>query len=205
MITTLKTPPETFSQYWHRMLGQLTAVTQSLEAADIPFVLIQNRAVDYWYSTVGEEPYHTCGQCELLVRRLDLSRLMPILQTLPLKVTIKSKAVLVHEDEDYRHYTYCFLFTGENVRKEELLPYPPLRNLVRSPQGWVIGLDALVNMLLARHNTNDKCHLFNMFEYGLIAPSWRERLPACLLDRFDATYTAYITEEDMKRGLRHAS
>lgn len=203
-MSTLTAPFESFSQYWHRMLGQLTSLTQSLETADIPYALIQNRAVDYWYSTVGEEPYHTYGQCELLVRRMDLPRLIPVLQGLPLKVTTKPKAVLVHKDEDCRMYTYCFVFTGENVRKEELLPYPQLRNLVRSPQGWVIGLESLVNMLLARHYTIDKSHLFSMFEYGLITPSWRERLPVCLQDRLDATYTAYITEDDMKRGLRNA-
>ena len=129
---------------------------------------------------------------------------MPILRDLPSRVTTKPKAVLVHKDEDYREYTFCFLFTGENLRKEELLPYPPLRKLVRSPRGWVIGLESLVNMLLARHYTIDKCHLFSMFEYGLISPNWRERLPACLQDRFDATYTDYITEDDMKRGLRNA-
>jgi hypothetical protein len=204
-MTTLTAPSETFSQYWHRMLEQLTSLTQSLEAADIPYTLIQNRAVDYWYSTVGEEPYHTYGRCELLVRRLDISRLMPVLQNLPWKVTTKRKAVLVHKDDDYRNYTYCFLFTGENLRKEELLPYPSLRNLVRSPRGWVIGLESLVGMLLARLYTIDKCHLFSMFEYGLITQDWRERLPACLQDRFDMTYAAFLTDDDIKRGLRYAS
>jgi hypothetical protein len=191
-------------QLWHEMLERLSAMTQSLEAADIPYALIQNRAVDYWYSTVGEEPHHTTSQCEILVRRVDLPRLMPLLQAMPWKVTTKPKAVLVHDCDDYRRYDFCFLFTGENVHKDELLPYPPLRQLVRSPRGWVMGLESVVNMLLARHRTIDKTHLFDMITYGLIDRSWRDRLPDCLQERFDATYTAYIEEDDIKRGLRNA-
>lgn len=188
------------------MMDQLAQLTRSLEQADIPYALIRDRAVDYYYSTVGEEPYFTKNQSDILIRRMDLMRLLPLLNVYPaLKVNIRNQCVFVHKGDDYGSYCFRFLFAGERSHQDDVLPFPLLTQLSRSLQGWVIGLENLTSILLTRNYTEDRCHLFTMFEYGLIDSSWSDRLPVALHDRFEAVYTAYISEEDLERGLRHAS
>lgn len=75
------------------------------------------------------------------------------------------------------------VFAGEKVRDDALFPSPDVSESESAEQFRIVTLDALVRMKLTSYRDNDRTHLRDMIEVGLIDNSWLVRLPGELASR----------------------
>lgn len=76
------------------------------------------------------------------------------------------------------------LFAGEKTRPDHLLPAPEFETVLNPANFRVITLDKLVVMKLLSNRDKDRTHLRNLVGVGLIDPSWLNRLPPVLFERW---------------------
>jgi hypothetical protein len=75
------------------------------------------------------------------------------------------------------------VFAGEKVRPEYVLPMPEIFEAEPGPDFPVPTLEALVRMELTSFRLEDKVHLMDLLDVGLIDETWCGRLPAGIADR----------------------
>lgn len=75
------------------------------------------------------------------------------------------------------------VFAGEKVREHEPAANPEVTQTENTEQVRVLSLKPLVEMKLARHCTQDRMHLRDLIDVGLLDATWLDRLPPALAAR----------------------
>lgn len=75
------------------------------------------------------------------------------------------------------------LFAGERVRKDDVLPSPDLSESAREERFQVVSLEALIRMKLMAWGDQDRAHVRDLIDGGLVDRTWCERFPAVLAER----------------------
>ncbi len=75
------------------------------------------------------------------------------------------------------------IFAGEKVRPEHLLPAPDVQESEATPTFRVLGLEALVRMQLTSFHVEDRTHVRDMIDVGLVDATWLDRFPPELAAR----------------------
>ncbi len=176
---------------WERMSAAVDAVREracrasaALEKAGIPHVVIGGNAVAAWVARVDVEAVRNTKDVDLLVRRLDFDRLVAALQSVGFVYqNVAGVDLFLDGPEGSVRSAIHIVFAGERVRPDHLLPAPDVTDSEAGPDFAVATLEALVRMKLTSFRLNDKVHLLDLLEVGLIDSTWCERVPSELAAR----------------------
>jgi hypothetical protein len=163
---------------------RLLRATAALESAQIPYAVAGGNAVAVWVTRVDESAVRNTRDVDILIRRSDLDAV---------------KSALLAAGFEYKHTAGLdlfldgpcartrdavhIIFAGEKVRPEELLPNPEVTESVPSDRFRVLDLEALVRIKLTAYRDEDRTHLRDLLDVGLIDADWCRRYPAELAAR----------------------
>lgn len=168
----------------HRIVG-------ALETSGIPYALVGGQAVALWVATKDPAAVRTTKDVDILLRRDDLPRARAAATSAGFDYfeVIDTGMFLDRSDPNPRKAVHV-LWAGEKVRAEYPLPSPSIdEREMPEPGKYVVSLPALVRMKLMSNRDQDRVHLRDMIDVGLVERSLLSALPGELATRLDALLT----------------
>jgi hypothetical protein len=170
-----------------KVTERLERVTGALEQAGVPFALVGGQAVALWVATKDPAAVRTTKDVDILLRREDLSRARAAALNIDLDYfeVIGVGMFLERADPNPRHGVHL-IWAGEKVRSENLLPAPTIDQRDTLEAGKpVVSMPALVTMKLVANRDQDRVHLRDLIDVGLVSRDILAGLPAELAERLD--------------------
>ncbi len=182
--------PET--DVWQRHLmalddvsDRLDRITRCLDEAEVRYALVGGQAVALWVATVDPAAVRTTKDVDLLLNRHDLPAARAAARSVDLDYfeTMGVGMFIDRGDPNPRHAVHI-VWAGEKVRPHEPVPAPTLADRQTLPGGrHVISILKLVEMKLTVFRDQDRVHLRDMIDVGLIDVSVAKQLPVVLAER----------------------
>lgn len=195
MATVATTPA---AGLWSRYVMALDAVTDRLERitkalhdAGVPYAIVGGQAVALWVATKDPAAVRTTKDVDLLIRKDDLPRAKAAALHVNLDYfeALGVGMFLEHGDPNPRQGIHL-LWAGEKVRPENPLPAPLVdESEPLEPGKNVVALAGLICMKLMSFRDQDRVHLRDMIDVGLVTRAALTNLPQELADRLDALLT----------------
>ena len=167
--------------------GRLRRICRALDAASVPFALVGGQAVALWVATRDPAAVRTTKDVDLLLRRGDLPRAKAAALSAGMDYfeVMGVGMFLDREDPSPRHAVHL-VWAGEKVRPEYDLPSPTIQEREELSAGLsVVSLAGLVRMKLLANRDQDRVHLRDMIEVGLIDRNVFDALPTELAQRLE--------------------
>jgi hypothetical protein len=167
--------------------ARLERICRAFEAAAVPFVLAGGQAVALWVATRDPAAVRTTKDIDLLLRREDLPRARAAALAAGMEYfeVMGVGMFLDREDVNPRH-TVRLLWAGEKVRPEYEWPSPAVEDRQELAPGLaVVSLAGLVRMKLLANRDQDRVHLRDMIDVGLIGRDLLATLPPQLAQRLE--------------------
>jgi hypothetical protein len=170
---------------------RLNRYTSALRSAGVPYALVGGQAVALWVATRDPAAVRTTKDVDVLLRRDDLGRARAAARTVELDYfeTLGVGMFLDRRDPNPRHAVQV-VWADELVRPGDSVAAPSVADRTTLPGNRdVVALAKLVEMKLMANRDQDRVHLRDLIEVGLVdrrlltalPPELRERL-APLLD-----------------------
>ena len=169
---------------WARIEGaveivkdRLRRVTESLNAADVPYAIIGGNAVQHWVSQVDESVVRNTRDVDIILNRSDLPNAIIALESVGF-IYRRSAGVTMFLDgpnakaRDAVHV----VFAGERVREEYPEPVPNIDEFALMQNARTLPFESLVKMKLTSFRRKDQVHLLDMISIGIIDETWSTRL-----------------------------
>jgi hypothetical protein len=183
---------------WEKHIMALDKVTERMEKvsralgeAGVPFALVGGQAVAIWVASKEPAAVRTTKDVDILLRREDL----PQARAAALKIDFDYLEILGvgmfldRTDPNPRNAVHI-VWAGEKVRPENLHPAPTIEKLeTLEPGKPVVSLAALVSMKLLANRDQDRVHLRDMIDVGLVNRDLLKEIPADLSAGLDALLT----------------
>jgi hypothetical protein len=150
--------------------------------------LVGGQAVALWVATKDPAAVRTTKDVDILLRREDLPRARAAAAAVALDYfeVVGVGMFLERSDPNPRKAVHV-LWAGEKVRPEYPLPSPSLDESERlEPGKAVVSLAGLVRMKLMSHRDQDRVHLRDLIDVGLLDRGLLAALPPDLASRLDA-------------------
>jgi hypothetical protein len=167
---------------------RLQRIAHALEEAGVAYALVGGQAVALWVATREPAAVRTTKDVDILLRREDLPRARAAAAAVALDYfeVIGVGMFLERADPNPRKAVHL-LWAGEKVRPEYPLPSPTMdeRELLE-PGKHVVSLVGLVRMKLMSNRDQDRVHLRDLIDVGLIHRDLLQTLPQELASRLDA-------------------
>jgi hypothetical protein len=163
---------------------RLLRATAALDAAGVPYAVIDGNAVAVWVARVDKAAVRNTQDVDILLRRPNLPAARASLEAVGF-VYRHSAGVdmfLDGAEAKARDAVHVF-FTGEKVRKEYPEPTPDIEPNDLAPPFRVLALESLVRMKLTSNRDKDRTHIRDLIGVGLVDDTWPDRLPPELADR----------------------
>src|SRR5262249_12144262 len=171
--------------------GRLERLARAFETAGLPYALVGGRAVALWVATKDPAAVRTTKDVDILLRREDLpqARAAALSVDLDYCEVVGVGMFLERSDPNPRKAVHL-LWAAEKVRPEYVLPSPAIeeRQLL-APGKQVVSLPGLVRMKLMSNRDQDRVHLRDLIEVGLVGRELLSELPPELAARLDALLT----------------
>ncbi|MBI4326879.1 MAG: hypothetical protein HY674_16695 [Chloroflexi bacterium] len=166
---------------------RLRRAASALETGGVPYAVAGDNAVAAWVSRVDEAAARNTRDVDILVRRSDL----------PAAIAAMSRAGFVHRHaagiemfldgaqagaRDAVHV----VFAAEKVRQDYLAPAPDVAESEATESFRLLTLPALMRMKLTSFRDQDRTHLRDLIDVGLVDASWLSRLPAEMAARLQS-------------------
>jgi hypothetical protein len=184
--------------YWELHVMAVDAVTARLERitkafneAGVTYALVGGQAVAIWVATRDPEAVRTTKDVDILLRRDDL----PLARKAALAagwdyLEILGVGMFLERDNPNPRRGVHLVWAGEKVRPEYPLPSPGVEERDEPRPGKpVVALKGLVRMKLMADRDQDRTHLRDMIDVGLVDRSFLAGLPAELAERLNALLT----------------
>jgi hypothetical protein len=189
---------EQTTDFWRRHTMALDDVTDrmrrilgALDEAVVPYALVGGQAVAIWVAGKDPAAVRTTKDVDILVQRADL----PKVRAAGLSVEMDYFEVmgvgmlLDRHDPSPRHAVHL-VWAGEKVRPHYQFPSPTIdQRVTLATGGSVVSLPGLVMMKLQSNRDQDRVHLRDMIDVGLIERSMLDDLPPELSTRLEPLLT----------------
>ncbi len=170
-----------------RVTQRMERITAALNAAAVPYALAGGQAVAIWVATRDPAAVRTTKDVDLLVARSDLPqiRAAALAAGFDYFETMGVGMLLDRSDPNPRHAVHL-VWANEIVRSGELHPTPSLdgRQFLEATLP-IVSLHDLVLMKLSANRDQDRVHLRDMIDVGLIDRGFFGDLPADLQSLLD--------------------
>ena len=190
LLETLESKPERVMipfgpLVWDRMVDAVEAVrnrlhraTAALEAANIAYAVVGGNAVAAWVARIDPAAMRNTQDVDILLRRADLPAAKVALEAAGFiyRHTASIDMFLDGQGAKARDAVHI-LFANEKVRAEYFEPTADVTEYESSEDGRFrhLSLEALVRMKLTSFKNEDRMHLRDIFDVGLIDASWPAR------------------------------
>ncbi len=166
---------------------RLRRITAALTEKSVPYAVVGGQAVAIWVATREPAAVRTTKDVDLLVRRDDLPRACAAALSVEMDYfeVMGVGMFLERSDPNPRHAVHL-VWADERVRPEYELPSPPVEQRQDISGIQVISLPGLVVMKLMSNRDQDRVHLRDMIDVGLVGRELLEGLPSSLAQRLDA-------------------
>src|SRR5437588_1085758 len=150
--------------------ARLQRITTALEQAGVPYALVGGQAVALWVATKDPAAVRTTKDVDTLLRGEDLPRARAAAASVALDYfeVVGVGMFLERSDPNPRKGVHL-LWAGEKVRPEYPLPSPAVEECeLLEPGKAVVSLAGLVRMKLMANRDQDRVHLRDLMDVGLI-------------------------------------
>ncbi|MFV1968768.1 MAG: nucleotidyl transferase AbiEii/AbiGii toxin family protein [Pirellulaceae bacterium] len=164
---------------------RLERITRCLDEAGVRYALVGGQAVALWVATVDPAAVRTTKDIDLLLDRAALPAARAAARSAGMDYfEIMGVGMFIDRNAPNPRHGVHIVWAGEKVRPHETVPAPSLQDRQTLPGGrHVVSLPKLVEMKLTAFRDQDRVHLRDMIDVGLIDDSVTERLPAELAER----------------------
>lgn len=171
--------------------ARLERITKGLEQAGVPYALVGGQAVAIWVATRDPAAVRTTKDVDILLNRQDLApaRAAALAAGMEYFEVMGVGMFLEKSDANPRKAVHL-VWAGEKVRPEYPLPSPDIdRRELLEPGKHVVSLAGLVLMKLMSNRDQDRVHLRDLIEVGLVGRELIAGLPPELSSRLEALLT----------------
>src|SRR5437016_1493139 len=161
---------ESYVMALDKVTERLERITRAFEEGAVPYALVGGQAVALWVATKDPAAVRTTKDVDILLRKEDLprARAAALTVTLDYLEVLGVGMFLERMDANPRHAVHV-VWAGEKVRPENSLPSPTMdQRQALEPGKQVVSLQALVQMKLIANRDQDRVHLRDMIEVGLV-------------------------------------
>jgi hypothetical protein len=170
---------------------RLERIARALEEAGVAYALVGGQAVALWVATKDPAAVRTTKNVDILLRREDLPKARAAAASVALDYfEVMGVGMFLERSDPNPRKAVHLLWASEKVRPECPLPSPAIdeRELLE-PGKHVVSLAGLVGMKLIANRDQDRVHLRDLIDVGLIGRDLLQTLPADLASRLDALLT----------------
>jgi hypothetical protein len=174
-----------------KVTDRLERITRAWEEAAVPFALVGGQAVALWVATRDPAAVRTTKDIDILLRREDLAaaRAAALLIGMDYFEVLGVGMFLERDDPNPRQAVHL-IWAGEKVRPEYPLASPTIdERQILEPGKAVISLPGLVRMKLLSYRDQDRLHLRDLIEVGLVERGLLATLPPELAGRLEPLMT----------------
>jgi hypothetical protein len=163
---------------------RLHRAAQALDGAGVPYAVVGGNAVQFWVAQIDEAAVRNTRDVDLLLRREDLDRAREALGQVGFifRHVAGGTMFLDGPDTSARDAVHV-VFSSEKVRPEYPLPAPDVTEYEVLKNMRTLRLEALVRMKLTSFRDQDRVHIRDMLDVGLLDGAWLDRVPAELRSR----------------------
>jgi hypothetical protein len=170
---------------------RLQRITRALEEVSVPYALVGGQAVALWVATKDAAAVRTTKAVDILLQREDLPRARAASLAVDMEYfeAVGVGMFLERTNPNPRQAVHL-IWAGEKVRPEYSLPSPTIDERVTlEPGKQVVSLAGLVRMKLLSYRDQDRVHLRDLIDVGLVGRDLLGDLPPELASRLDALLT----------------
>jgi len=170
---------------------RLNRITKALSDAAVPYALVGGQAVAMWVATKDPAAVRTTKDVDLLLRREDLPRARAAALSVGMEYfEVMGVGMFLERNSPNPRHAVHLVWAGEKVRPEYPLPSPGIDELATLDPGKpVVTLAGLVRMKLMSNRDQDRVHLRDMIDVGLVGRELLDELPRDLAERLDRLLT----------------
>jgi hypothetical protein len=180
---------------WSRYLMALDDVTNILQRfcrafslARISYAVVGGQAVAIWVASKEPAAVRTTKDVDVLLDRSDLPKARAAAASAGFDYfEVMGVGMFLDRNEPNPRRAVHIVWAGEKVRPEYEYPSPSLDQREElSPGISVVSLAGLVRMKLLSNRDQDRVHLRDMIDVGLVGRDILEQLPKPLADLLDS-------------------
>jgi hypothetical protein len=191
---TAAQPPGLWERYvmaLDKVTDRLERITRALEEAAVPFALVGGQAVALWVATRDPAAVRTTKDVDMLLRREDLPRARAAALSVGMEYfEVVGVGMFLEQTDPNPRQAVHIIWAGEKVRPEYPLPAPAVEERqTLEPGKPVVSLAGLVRMKLMANRDQDRVHLRDLIDVGLVGRDLLADLPTELRARLDALLT----------------
>ncbi len=150
----------------------------TLDRAGILYAVVGGNAVAAWVARVDVEAVRNTKDVDLLVRREDFARVTEALQLVGfVHQNVAGVDLFLDGPDGSVRSAIHVVFAREKVRPGYTIAAPDVTDSEAGPEFTIVTLDALVRMKLTSFRLQDKVHLMDLLDVGLIDQRSCDRLP----------------------------
>ena len=149
---------------------RLRRICRAFNGASVPFALVGGQAVALWVATRDPAAVRTTKDVDVLLRREDLSRARAAALSAGMDYfEVMGVGMFLDRDDPNPRHAVHLVWAGEKVRPEYELPSPTIEEQEELSAGLpVVSLAGLVRMKLLSNRDQDRVHLRDMIDVGLV-------------------------------------
>jgi hypothetical protein len=185
------TPWEKYQMALDRVTERLERITRALDEAGVPYALVGGQAVALWVATRDPAAVRTTKDVDILLRRADLPRARAAALAARMDYfEVLGVGMFLEQDDPNPRQAVHLVWAGEKVRPEYAYPAPTVeQRQTIEPGTQVVSLPGLVHMKLLSGRDQDRVHLRDLIDVGLVTRGHLADLPPDLAERLDALLT----------------
>jgi len=174
-----------------RVTERLRRITTALEEAGVAYALVGGQAVALWVATRDPAAVRTTKDVDILLRREDLPRARAAALAAGMDYfEVVGVGMFLEQDDPNPRQAVHLIWAGEKIRPEYSLPAPTIdQRQSIEPGTQVVSLPALTFMKLLSNHDQDRVHLHDLIDVGLVTRDFLKDLSQPLAERLDALLT----------------
>ena len=166
---------------------RLRRITTALAEKSVPYAVVGGQAVAIWVATREPAAVRTTKDVDLLIRRDDLPRARAAALSVEMDYfEVMGVGMFLERADPNPRNAVHLVWAGERVRPEYELPSPTVDQRQEISGIHAVSLPGLVLMKLLSNRDQDRVHLRDMIDVGLVGRELLKGLPPSLAERLGA-------------------
>lgn len=167
---------------------RLQRVCAAFSKTQIPFAVVGGQAVALWVATKDPAAVRTTKDVDVLLDHASLPRARAAADAVGFDYfEVLGVGMFLDRPAPNPRHAVHLVWAGEKIRPEYESPAPAVENCRELAPGIpVVPLAALVEMKLQSFRDQDRVHLRDLIEVGLVDRSLHPKLPSKLAARLDS-------------------
>ena len=167
---------------------RLQRIVGAFDEAGVEYALVGGQAVALWVATKDPSAVRTTKDVDILLRREDLPEARAAAASVALDYfEVLGVGMFLERSDLNPRKAVHLIWAGQKVRPEYPLPSPSVdERETLEPGMQVVSLSGLVRMKLMANRDQDRVHLRDLIDVGLVTRDLVSALPPELASRLDA-------------------